>query len=609
MRLESQLWYSLSRRGRFELLQDPNLVTRQAVEAEFDATVREDIEKFRAAATSFMAGELTDDEFRAQRLRRGVYSQRQAGVHMIRTKVPGGILTAAQMDNLAEVSELYADNKGHLTTRQNMQYHFIPLPQVADLLHKLADARLTTREACYNTVRNVTASPLSGLLADEAFDVQPHVRMVSLAFLHNELTDSLPRKFKIAFFSGGKSDDMALAIHDFGATAVIRDGQRGFRTVIGGGLGPLPNEAALLDEFLPEDKLVARIEAVIMLFSQYGNRKNRNKARLKFVLRERGLDWVKETVEANYAGILANGGTRTPEIVPENFGGYQSVTPPLGDGGQLPILGATPADPEFDRWLETNVREQKQTGYSIVTIRVPQGNMVASQMRGLAQLSRDAGDSIVRVDIDQNLHLACIPVHNLRRVYAALRVHDLSGSGAGELVDTVSCPGAYSCNLALTKSMNLAAAMSQAVADYTDKQVRGLSVKISGCPNSCGQHWIGSLGFYGNSRKVEGKEVPYYQMMLGGGYDREGMLRFGLAISSLPAKLIPVASRRVLDHFIANRTDGETFREYVVRHKVEFFRTMVADLAKPAQYSAEWFMDWGDETNFSLQLGRGECAS
>lgn len=591
------------------MLQDPNLVTRQAVEAEFDATVREDIEKFREAAKSYMAGELTDDQFRAQRLRRGVYSQRQVGVHMIRTKIPGGIFTADQMDNLADVAETFAEGKGHLTTRQNMQYHFIPLPNVADLLHKLADGRLTTREACYNTVRNVTASPLAGLMADEVFDVQPYVRAVSLAFLHNELTDSMPRKFKIAFYSGGKQDDMALAIHDFGATAMIRDGKRGFRTVIGGGLGPLPNEAALLDEFLPEEQLVPRIEAVLRLFNQYGNRGNKNKARLKFVLRERGMEWVRQTIEANFADILTNGGTKTPQIVPENFGGYQSVTPPLGDGGQLPVLGATPADPEFDRWLESNVREQKQPGYSIVTVRLPQGNMVASQMRALAKISRDAGDSILRADIDQNIHLGFIPVSQLRRVFAALKLADLALAGSGELMDTVSCPGAYSCNLALTKSMNLAAAVSEAVSGYTDKQVRALSVRISGCPNSCGQHWIGSLGFYGNSRKVEGKEVPYYQMMLGGGHDREGMLRFGLAISSIPAKLAPVAARRVLDHFIVNREEGESFREYVLRHKVAFFKTMIADLAKPAEYSAEWFMDWGDNENFSLQLGRGECAS
>lgn len=591
------------------MLQDPQLLTREAIEADYDRTVREDIEVFRAAANDYMAGKLTDDQFRAQRLRRGVYSQRQVGVHMIRTKIPGGILTADQMDVLAAVSDEFAESKGHLTTRQNMQYHFIPLPRVADLLHRLADARLTTREACYNTVRNVTASPLSGLLADEVFDVQPYVRQVSLAFLHNPLTDSMPRKFKIAFFSGGKQDDMALAIHDMGLTAVIRDGQRGFRAVIGGGLGPLPNEAALLDEFIPEDKLIPRIEAVLRLFNQHGNRANKNKARLKFVLRERGFEWVKQTIEENYADILANGGTKTPTLVPENFGGFQAAPPPLADGALLPVLGATAADPEFDAWLESNVREQKQTGYGIVTIRVPQGNMSAAQMRAVAKLARDAGDSYVRVDIDQNLHLAFIPVGNLRRVFAALKLAGLAASGARELVDTVSCPGAYSCNLALTKSMNLAAAMSEAVASYSDKQVRGLSVKVSGCPNSCGQHWIGSFGFYGNSRKVAGKEVPYYQMMLGGGYDREGMLRFGLAISSLPAKLAPVAARRVLDHFIVNRAEGESFREYVVRHKVAFFKELVADLAKPAQYEPEWYMDWGDQETFSLQLGRGECAS
>jgi len=591
------------------LLQDPGLATRQDVEAIFDRTVHEDIEKFRAAAQEYMAGKLTDDEFRGHRLRRGVYSQRQLGVHMIRTKIPGGILTADQMDVLADVAQEFAADKGHLTTRQNMQYHFIPLARVPDLLHKLADARLTTREACYNTVRNVTASPLAGLLAGEVFDVQPYVRAVSLAFLHNELTDNLPRKFKIAFFGGGQQDDMALGIHDAGLTAMIRDGVKGFRVVIGGGLGPMPNEAALLDEFLPEDKLVARLEAVIRLFGQHGNRKNKNKARLKFVLRERGFEWVKETIEANYADILANGGTKTPTIFPEGFGGHRSVDPPLGDGALLPVLGATAVDPEFDRFLESNVREQRQTGYAIITVRVPQGNMSTAQMRGIANIARNAGDSMVRVDIDQNLHLAYIPLGNLRRVFAGLKMIGLQEGGAREISDTVSCPGGYSCNLALTKSMNLAAAIAEAVKDYSDRRVRDLSVKISGCPNSCGQHWIGSLGFYGNSRKVQGKEVPYYMMHLGGGVDRDGMLRYGLAVSSIPAKLAPTAARRILDHFIANREDGESFREYVLRHKIPFFKQMVEDLAKPAVYDPEWFMDWGDSDAFSLQLGRGECAS
>src|SRR5580693_350039 len=262
----------------------------QVAEQQYDATVREDIELFRQQAELNLNGQLTDDQFRPFRLRRGIYSQRQAGVQMIRTKVPGGLLTADQMRQLARVADEFGGGKGHLTTRQNMQYHFIPLLQVPPLLHLLADVRLTTREACYNTVRNVTACPLSGLLEDEVFDVQPYARKVAFAFLHQELTDSLPRKFKIAF-SGCKDDCMLGAIHDIGLRAALRDGKRGFRMVVGGGLGPLPVEANLLDEFVPEERLINRCEAVIRVFNKHGNRKNKNMARLKFVVRARGFDW------------------------------------------------------------------------------------------------------------------------------------------------------------------------------------------------------------------------------------------------------------------------------------------------------------------------------
>src|SRR5579863_6546910 len=276
------------------------LTEPQLVEQQYDRTVREDIDLFRSQADAFLAGKLTDDQFRAFRLRRGVYGQRQADVQMIRTKVPGGRLTADQMRQLARVADDFGGGKGHLTTRQNMQFHFVPLRQVPALLHMLADVRLTTREACYNTVRNVTACPLSGLLEDEVFDVHPYAQRVAFAFLHKELTDSLPRKFKIAF-SGCKEDCMVGSIHDIGLRAVIRDGKRGFRMVIGGGLGPLPTEAQLLDEFVPEERLLNRCEAVVRVFNQYGNRQNRNKARLKFILRERGVEWLRDQIERAYA--------------------------------------------------------------------------------------------------------------------------------------------------------------------------------------------------------------------------------------------------------------------------------------------------------------------
>jgi sulfite reductase beta subunit-like hemoprotein len=584
-----------------------------SVEQEYDATVRADIELFRQVAEDYVAGRINDDQFRAQRLRRGIYGQRQAGVHMVRTKVPGGQLTAEQMEQLALVADQFSIGRAHLTTRQNVQFHFVPLANVPPALHKLADVRMTTREACYNTVRNVTACPTAGLLRDEIFDVNPYALRTAFAFLHKELTDAMPRKFKIAF-CGCATDCMLTAIHDVGLRAVIRseDGvdKRGFRMIIGGGLGPLPVEAIILDEFIPVERLISRIEAMLRVFNKYGNRQNKNKARFKFIVRERGAEWVRDAIEREYADILENGGIATPEDVPENFGASTHGRRTLGSGAQLPVLETKPAlDPAFDAWLETNVREQRQAGYAIATIVVPQGNMTSDQMRSLARLAREAGDGLLRITIGQNLKLAYIPIANLRRVYLALRDIGFAAAGADEISDVTTCPGSWTCNLGLTKTMNLGDALVDTVRGYDDSQVRRLTIKASGCPNSCGQHWVSDIGFYGNSRKIEGHEVPYYQMLLGGGQDTTGVVRFGLAISSIPARMAPVAVRRVLDHFIAERAEGESFRDYVVRHKVEYFRGMISDLVKPAELTPELFRDWGDEEEFSLKLGRGECAS
>ena len=588
---------------------EPNPITRESFEQEHEQTVREEIERFRTKAQQVLAGAITDDEFRGFRLRYGIYGQRQQGVQMVRTKLPSGMVTAPQLERLANVADEFGGGKGHLTTRQNIQYHFVPLARVADLMHKLADAGLTTREACFNTVRNVTACPLAGLSHDEAFDVRPYAQKVAYAFLRKQLTDNLPRKFKIAF-DGCVHDCMASAIHDVGLHAVVRDGKRGFRMTVGGGLGPLPVEAQLLDEFVPEDRVVSRCEAVIRVFNKYGNRQNKNTARLKFVVRERGWNWVREEIEKAYEDILANGGIDTPEMVPEGFGGYQSHPQPLGDGALLPVVSTNgTGHSEYDRWYRTNVRNQRQAGYAMVTIRVDQGNLTADQMRGVARIAGDAGDGLIRVLIDQNLLLGFVPLGRVKRVYTALGELGLDGAGANEIQDVTTCPGAYSCNLGLTKSMNLGAALQQTVREYDDPLVRQLSIKISGCPNSCGQHWIADFGFYGNARKVDGREIPYYQMLLGGGYDRDGVMRFGLAVQSIPARLAPVAVQRILDHYIANRTDGESFREYVMRHKIEFFREATRDLAKPIEIAPEVYQDWGDDTDFSLKLGRGECAA
>src|ERR1019366_6933103 len=377
---------------------------REQLENQYDITVRQEIETFRTKAMAFLAGEITEADFRPFRLKHGIYGQRQAGVQMVRCKIPGGLLTPPQVVQLARVADEFGGGRGHLTTRQNIQYHFVALHQVADLMHLLADVGLTNREACYNTVRNVTACTWAGIARDEVFDVRRH------------------------------QDCIQGAINDVGLRAVIRDGQRGFRMVIGGGLGPLPTEAQLLDEFVPEERLLNWCEAVIRVFNQYGNRQNKNTARMKFVMRTRGLAWMKEQIAKEYDDIVKNGGIEWPAIVPEGFGGYQSHPHPLGNGALLPVVGQPASgDPAYNAWLASNVKEQKQTGYAAVTVTVDQGNLTGDQFRGLARISATAGDGMLRTAINQNVVLAFVPLARLPQVYAALGGLGRGAGGAGQI--------------------------------------------------------------------------------------------------------------------------------------------------------------------------------
>src|SRR5450631_4306247 len=400
---------------------EESLSQREKLETQYDRTVREEIETFRIKAMSFLAGEITEGDFRPFRLKHGIYGQRQAGVQMVRCKIPSGLLTSQQIAQMARIADEFGGGRGHLTTRQNIQYHFVQLHRVADLMHLLADVGLTNREACYNTVRNVTTCPWSGIASDEVFDVRPYAQRLAYAFLRKDLTGNLPRKFKFAFDGCRHQDCIQGAINDVGLRAAIRDGQRGFRMIIGGGLGPLPTEAQLFDEFIPEEQLLHWCEAVIRVFNEYGNRKNKNTARMKFVLRGRGLEWMKEQIAKAYGDIVKNGGIAWPEIVPEGFGGYESLPLPLGNGALLPVVGRPASgDAAYDAWLASNVREQKQTGYAAVTVTVDQGNLTGDQFRGLASLSATAGDGLLRTAINQNVVLAFLPLARLPQVYAAL---------------------------------------------------------------------------------------------------------------------------------------------------------------------------------------------
>ncbi len=389
---------------------------RQLAEQQYDAIVREDIELFRNQSNQFLSGQLTDDQFRAFRLRRGIYGQRQQGVQMIRTKIPGGLLTAEQMRTMARVADEFGGGKGHLTTRQNIQYHFVPLKQVPDLLHMLADVRLTTREACYNTVRNVTACPLSGLHPEEVFEVQPYARRLAFAFLHRELTDNLPRKLKVAF-CGCPNDCMATAINDVGLRPLIRDGERGFRMTVAGGLGPLPTEAKVLHEFIPAEDVVRHVEAVIRVFNVHGNRKDKNTARLKFIMRKRGFDWLRDAIEEQYQDIVANGGIPRPETVPPSFGGFQPQPPPLGSGQMLPMFNPSA---EFSGMARNQCGSSKARRlFHSHGSRFQQGNLTGDQMRGLASLCEQAGDGSLRVTMNQNVILAWVSCRRADRASLA----------------------------------------------------------------------------------------------------------------------------------------------------------------------------------------------
>jgi sulfite reductase beta subunit-like hemoprotein len=578
---------------------------RREFEDENDRVVRAEIDAFRQAIDAYLRGELTDEQFRPIRLKQGVYGQRQPGVQMLRIKIPGGLMTAAQAVQLARIADEYAGGKCHATTRQNIQFHYVQLRDVPAIMQLMADCGLTNREACFNTVRNVTVCSWAGLAHDEVFDVRPYAQRLAFAFLRKELTTNLPRKFKIAFDGCAGKDCIAGAINDVGLRAQIRDGVRGFRMTVAGGLGALPREAHLLSEFVPADQLLARCEAVIRVFNKYGNRSNKNLARLKFVLRDRGLPWFLEQVEAAYSDILTNGGIAWPETVPEGFGGFESSPRPLAAGDQLPIAGAAPSgDPAYDAWRATNVVAQRQTGYASAIVRLNQGNLTSAQLRALAALTESAADGLLRVSIEQNLMLAFVPLAALPGVHRCLTDAGLAAAGAQTIEDITTCPGASTCNLGITKAMSLGAALQQTVRNYADERVRKLSIKISGCPNSCGQHWISDFGFYGNARKIEGREVPYYQMLLGGGHDQSGVVRYGLAIQSVPARLAPQALARVVEHFVANRLENESFRDYVLRYKVETFRELTSSFAKPAELFPELYQDWGDEVTFSRDLGR-----
>jgi sulfite reductase beta subunit-like hemoprotein len=571
--------------------------SREAIEAE--------IVRFEERIRELQSGAITAEQFRPFRLKHGTYGQRQPGFQMLRVKIAAGVLTPAQLRALAIIADEYSTGRGHLTTRENVQFHFVKLENVGASVRLLADAGLTTREACGNTVRNVTACPVAGICPGEAFDVTPYALGVSRYLLRHPDFHDLPRKFKIAFSGCENDGDCAVAgIHDVGLIAQVRGvngtSHRGFKVLVGGGLGSLPTEAAVLTDFLPEEELLPTIEAVLRVFTETGNRKNKLMARLKFVLRAKGIEEFRRLVAEK---------RKISQAPAETFAVPSPIQPALVTIAPLSSSPAeTQTDPEYDRWAEHNLMFQRQAGYGAVWIKVSAGTLHSNQMRGLADVLEKNKLTGVRIAVNQDLVIPWVPFDRARVIYDELRALDLATAGARTISDVTGCPGATTCNLGITRSLTLAEVLSRELNDYTDPEIQKLRIKISGCPNSCGHHHIADIGFYGNVRKVGDQQAPYYQLLLGGKVNADGV-RFGRQIMSVPARPIPAIIRELLAFYQTDRQPAETFSGWVTRTPDKTIKERLLPLAEVTATSEDIFVDWGDTETYSLKLGRGECVA
>ena len=568
---------------------------------------REEITQFRQLVERYFTGELSPDEFKARRLHLGTYGIRgQKDLHMMRIKIPQGVVTAEQLECFADLAERYSKSIGHLTTRQDMQLYWIPTKEASYAMAQASSVGLTTREACGNSVRNVTACPLAGISPLELFDVTPHAQAVTRHFLRNSASQKLPRKFKIAF-EGCSVDHAKTAIHDIGAVAAIREegGKKtlGFKLYVGGGLGAAPMQAILLEPFTPATELLRTCEAVVRIHDRLGDRKNKASARIKFVVKRLGPDAFRQEVFKEREPL--------PRYSYPDIGVTETDEQP-------PAATQVPARPSlngtFTRWMLTNVIGQKQKGFSAVTIRLRLGDISSSQMRALAAILRRYCGGRSRVVITQNLMLRWVRNEHLAALFSELEPIGLAEPEAEQLQDVTSCPGAETCQLGISASRGLARALETRLRDagLAGPDVDPIRIKVSGCPNSCGQHHIADIGFFGGAKKVNDRLVPHFQLLLGGMTD-EGKAEFGQPVLKLPARRIPDAVVRMLELYRKDRNaTNEPFRAFSLRvglnywkQALEPFTTLPAHEASPDAYR-----DWGADTDFSLGgMGPGECAA
>ena len=566
--------------------------------------VERDILELERKIHEFREEKIPEEKFRSLRLARGVYGQRQPGVQMVRIKLPYGKMTLAQWKRIADVSDEFATGNLHLTTRQDVQIHFVSLDRTPELWSLLEQDHITIREACGNTVRNVTASDQAGIDPDEPFDVTPYAHGVFEFFLRKPVCQDMGRKFKIAFSSSEK--DTALTfMHDLGAIPRIREinGElkRGFKVMVGGGLGAQPFLAITTHEFLEEELLIPYIESVLRVFDRYGERASRHKARIKYLIQKIGIDAFNELVKEQQKALTC----QHYKIDTEHFDNdsLPSYAPPIEKTGIKNPLN-------FEIWKKTNVYPQKQDGYLTVYVRILNGNISSVSSRTLIEKLRPVIADDVRVTINQGLQFRFVKAEHLEYIYSALEQEGIAAAGFGSVADVTSCPGTDTCNLGISNSTGIAQILSEVIDEEYPELLynKDIAIKISGCMNSCGQHGMASIGFHGSSLKSKGQVLPALQVLVGGGVMGHGDGSIANKVIKVPSKRGPDVLRCLLNDYKANRQNDETHLQYTKRVGEKYFYDLLKPLASLETLQAEDYIDWGQEEKYSTAIGVGECA-
>ena len=576
--------------------------------------LQEEVEEYRDEVKRFRAGEVEEAPFMAFRLHQGVYGQRQPDAQMFRIKIPGGVLTPEALVGLGEIVDKYAPmKKGHITTRENIQIHHMTLESCAEAMEILGEIGLSTREACANTVRNVVAPPQSGVCPDELFDVMPYLAAYVRYAVRHPLTQNFPRKFKTSFTGNADRDDIISPLHDLAFIAQVRNGERGFKVLVGGGTSIMPKLGQTLYDFVPMNEYLRVATAIWRVFDRADMlRKNRMMARIKVLIHRIGFDAFKAMVEEELAQVEPVDPTPLMELDQV----YTETPPPLvaapSNGHELPK--------EFLYWKETNVTRQKQPGYMLVHVTVPQGDIKVDQFSALANIVRDFTGGSARTTLEQNLALRWVPEGSLFDLYKALDEIGLSEPDAHNITNVVSCPGTDSCKLGITSSMGLGRAVREELLSnpsaYQDPAVKEMHVKISGCPNGCGQHHVANIGFHGAAMKgPSGMQIPAYELFLGGNYGSGAAeeTTYGARVprTRVPAKKVPQLVRMIAEHFQANRKPDEKFNDFLSRVGTDPIKELAekcADIPSLNGDSQTLYMDWEKTIAYKVERGEGECA-